>query len=319
MIILSTLACYIIYLLAKEIFDQKTGLISAFLWTIYIPGIYYSAFLLTETPGMLFLTMSLLFLIKSYNKPSSINIFFAALFFLLLAYSRSIFVLLPLFLCLWFFFIPGKTFIWAIKKSLTLILIFILLSLPWSIRNYNIFHSYVPVTTRAGFSLLQGNHKYSTGVHHVHDYRNFNEKIYPEYIDYSLNEVEQDKVYQKVAVNNIIEKPLGFVKRMGIKFYQFWKIVSPRVGIGKNIMSIISYGFVLVLGIIGLFLSFRKYRNYILLILMVFLYTSLIHMVFFATVRYRFPLEPIFIILSAYFLSEKINIRFLKRLNIINE
>ena len=308
-ILLSTLVCYIIYLTGKEVFNKKTGIIASIIWSLYLPAIYYSGFILTEIPGALFLSLSILFLLKHYQFPSYKNKIFIGIFLILLTYSRSIFLLLPIVVCFWLLLISHKSLKQGISDSLWIIILFAMFALPWTLRNFSVFNSFIPVTTRVGFSLLQGNHEISTGIH-TYDYGNFNIIIKPKYKNDLLNEAEQDNRYKTAAIKNIRNEPWKFTKRMGIKFFELWKVVSPRTTTRNNLLSTISYGFVLVTAVIGLILSYRKYWEKILLLILVLAYISLIHMVFFALVRYRFPVEPILIILSAYTISKTIRWNF---------
>ena len=313
-ILLSTLVCFIIFLLGKEVFNNKTGLIASVIWALYPPAIHYSGFILTETPGALFLSLSILFLFKNYQRPSFKYKILISIFLLLLTYSRSIFLLLPVVICIWFLLISHNSLKQGIINSLWIIILFALFALPWTLRNSSLFNAFIPVTTRVGFSLLQGNHEISTGIH-AYDYGNFNKNIKPKYKNSLINEVEQDNVYKAAAIKNIRNEPLKFINRMGVKFLEYWKVVSPRSTTRNNLISAISYGVVLLTAVFGFILSYRKYWEKILLLILVLAYASLIHMVFFALVRYRFPVEPILIILSAYTISKAIRCDFLNKVD----
>src|SRR3989344_4769880 len=64
-IIPSTITIIFIYLLGKEIFNKKTGIIAAFIFSVTYIHIFYSLRLMTDIPSLAFLTASLYFFIYS--------------------------------------------------------------------------------------------------------------------------------------------------------------------------------------------------------------------------------------------------------------
>ncbi|OGJ15879.1 hypothetical protein A3K73_01805 [Candidatus Pacearchaeota archaeon RBG_13_36_9] len=74
MLIMSVVAVYGMYLLGKEIYNKKVGLLAAFLFSLSYLPMFYTFRLLVEVPALLFFVFSCLFLVKyiKFKKPRDI-------------------------------------------------------------------------------------------------------------------------------------------------------------------------------------------------------------------------------------------------------
>jgi 4-amino-4-deoxy-L-arabinose transferase-like glycosyltransferase len=100
--LLSVLAIPGMYLLGKELFDRKVGLISSFLLAVFWMQIFYSNKLMTEVPTLTFLIFAVYFFWKGYNTKNN-NAFlwfgaFLGLAFLARAGTLVMFAVFPIFL-----------------------------------------------------------------------------------------------------------------------------------------------------------------------------------------------------------------------------
>src|SRR5262249_17945590 len=113
----------------------------------------------------------------------------------------------------------------------------------------------------------------------------------------SVSEADADRIYKAAAVKFIRENPSRFVELAGIKFVQLWKVWSPRVGLLPNLVTLLCFGPVLVLFLVGIFKFALRPGPELLLLLVIAGFTAL-HMVFTSMVRYRLPIEPLCLILA---------------------
>ena len=99
----------------------------------------------------------------------------------------------------------------------------------------------------------------------------------------------------------IIEDPHAFIQRMFLKFLRLWNVV-PNAGEFQGnfyrFVSVASFGPVLVFSIAAVVIWRRRFPAFVP-ILMVIAYFTILHMVTIASLRYRLPVEPFLIILSA--------------------
>jgi hypothetical protein len=105
------------------------------------------------------------------------------------------------------------------------------------------------------------------------------------------------------SLNWIKNNPLDWMileYRKFIRFYRVTIYTKQYQGLHYKLLSIFSYGVVLLLFLYGLILSKKKlWLLYSPMILFSILLTG-VHMAIFASVRYRLPIEPFMIIVGSY-------------------
>ena len=117
----------------------------------------------------------------------------------------------------------------------------------------------------------------------------------------------REREFKASALKFIKENPLRFIKNMFQKFKKFWSI-TPNSHEFKNnlfyfILSSLSIFLLYFFSIIGALLD-KNYKNKLLIPFFIFLiYVSFVHMITIASIRYRFILEWILIILASYTLN----------------
>jgi hypothetical protein len=89
---------------------------------------------------------------------------------------------------------------------------------PWTVRNYTVFHAFIPVSTNGGWTLLTGNNPEANG-----DY--IPETKLTDGISHDpKQQVQMDRIAQQRAVAWIKENPGQFVKLMPLKIFHLWAI-----------------------------------------------------------------------------------------------
>ena len=95
------------------------------------------------------------------------------------------------------------------------------------------------------------------------------------------------------------------------KFKSFWQLypyAAAYKGISYKILSIASYGLVLIFSLLFLISNFKKFFLRISPLITIIFLTTAIHCVTIASVRYRFPIEPILIIFASYYIFERFKV-----------
>ena len=135
-------------------------------------------------------------------------------------------------------------------------------------------------------------------------------KIDPD-LGYSLGEVRRTKGikaallrdFKNAALSYIKNNPLKFIENMFVKFKRFWNFAPQTQEFSGNFFKFISVLTMLLLyffSISGLILN-KNFKNFKLGPLFIFLlYVNLIHMITISSIRYRFIVEWILIILASY-------------------
>jgi hypothetical protein len=115
------------------------------------------------------------------------------------------------------------------------------------------------------------------------------------------DELTRQRAYNNAALDYIKQNPDAFIRAAAKKFMRFWNIV-PNAGEFRSglyaIISIASFGSILVLALIAAARQWRQWRVLAPLYLIIG-YFTFVHVVTIASLRYRFPIEPLLIIMAA--------------------
>jgi hypothetical protein len=170
---------------------------------------------------------------------------------------------------------------------------------PWTLRNYLVFHEFVPLTTMGGYTFYEGNSPYNRtggpgGALPFPDTR-------------GMGEVEKGRFLRQEALRAIREHPGRMPRLLWSKFRRLWNVrpnTDNAAYVSRPIVlaSAASFTPVLVLFVVGLVLSWKRRRELIYLYLLV-LHTMAINLVFVSSLRYRLPLEPFMIVVASYALA----------------
>jgi hypothetical protein len=166
---------------------------------------------------------------------------------------------------------------------------------PWVIRNYLRFGEFIPLTTGGGITLYESNNPLADGGPGQ-------EKIKWTEEMKKMNEVELDKYFRREAIGFIINHPRRFLSLAVIKFRRSWSLVpndEKYVGLFYKIISLLSYGPVLLLAIWGMIDSRRRWRGSVILYLPL-LFFLIVHLVILGSIRYRLPITPYLILFAGY-------------------
>lgn len=286
--VISSVTVCLVYLTGKRVFSPKTGLWSGLIASIYPFFIFYNGFLLTETL-FIFLTAVTVysFVVMSDKSLSSVK---SGVLLGLAGLCRPV---MQMYLPVAFLhIITEKERLQARLKKILLITVFFIATIsPWIIRNYAVFNTFVPGTTMGGWVFWEGNNPYSVGGPC---------RYFPENIG-QINEIERDKVLFQKTLEVIRENPSRFMWLLQNKFKRFWNVVPNASEFTKplyRLISVMSFGIMLPFFVLGFFLSFKNKKVQFIHSLIIFF--TVFHMIFLASIRYRVPLEPFYIILAAY-------------------
>lgn len=305
--ILGALLCVIIFYIARKIFNQKIALLSAFIMAIYQPAIFSvyfggPAFLLSENLFNFLLSILILFLVNNLFLSFRLkDCFISGLILGLLVLTRPIFALFPLFFGCLVLYVNRPRFILAIKKSLVILIGFILVILPWAIRNYFVYHAFMPLSTQGGMNLLLGNNAYVRGGGFSEGGLESLVREEDRALLGKMSEVQKDKLYRKYVkeffLKNYPRLPKIFLKKLLVQWDPFLTdYFSPRRERKYNPW----YAIVLIFSLFGMVKAIKSKLNpRTALLFLLFLYTSVIAMVFAGDPRFRYPVEPYLVIFAS--------------------
>ena len=137
----------------------------------------------------------------------------------------------------------------AVKSSVMMAAICVLCVLPWTIRNYMVFGTFVPIKSSMGAHLLQGNHPFSESEGAI-----FGPEIKKAFSAEELakletmDEVQANKFMEKKAIEFIRADPGTFIQRTLNRIYYYWAPVNPYRETRYDSLRIVTYGPVFILG-----------------------------------------------------------------------
>jgi hypothetical protein len=159
--------------------------------------------------------------------------------------------------------------------------------LPWTIRNFVVYHAFLPLNSNAGFALYSANHP-DHGTRFDQDYA---APLPADLLLLDINEAEWNNVLTRRGVEFILQDPTRYLmltlSKAGVHF-NFW--FSAESGLVSNLMRVLSFGLYLPFFIGGLVLSFKEWRRCSLIYLFGLSF-SLLHILSWAGIRYRLPVD----------------------------
>lgn len=326
-VIAGCLHSWLIARIGRRIFGPGVGLVAAASSAIYLYFVYYAGALLTETfyiIGILWVLDVALRLaavksgVTADNSHSSspwrlwVELGVAIGVTVLL---RQLFLLFVPFLFLWLWWNMTERrfavrFHWPVLSGLGLAtLVVAMLIVPWTVRNYRAFGIFTPLNTNAGYAFFWGNHPIY-GTHFV-DILPTDGPSYQALIPAELrhlNEAELDRALFKVGVGFILADPVRYTLlslSRTREYFKFWP--SPESSTLSNLARVGSFGIFLPFMVYGLWVVGRyswrsqdqQQRAAVLLLILFMIVYTLIHLLTWALIRYRLPVDAILLLFAA--------------------
>ena len=190
--------------------------------------------------------------------------------------------------------------------------------MPWTIRNYRAFDTFVLLNTNAGFVFFWGNHPI-----HGYDFISILPADGPSYYSLipdellGLNEADLDRALLKQGLG-FIQADVGRYLILSISriedYFKFWP--SSDSGLISNLSRVLSFGILWPFMAYGLIYHLRRSFSAKALILYLFIviYTG-VHLLTWTLIRYRLPVDAILLVFAGValvHLHEKLTQRYPK-------
>jgi hypothetical protein len=162
-----------------------------------------------------------------------------------------------------------------------------LIVLPWTMRNYYVYHAFLPLNSNAGYAFYSANHPYH-GVKFDQDYA---APLPADLLPLKLNEAQWNTALTKRGLEFILQDPGRYLRltlsKAAVQF-NFW--FSTATSLEGNLMRVLSFGLYLPFFIAGLILSW-PYRQRASLVYLFAVTFNLLHILTWAGIRYRLPVD----------------------------
>ncbi len=309
-VVVGILQPYLAYLIGRRLFNEWTGVAAAGLTAVYFYFIYYGATLMTEPFYITAILASLYVTILMAAPDGKRGIHWGLLLGLLLGITvllRQLYMLFIPFQLLWLLWAGHKghgRIPWA--QTITASLVIVAMILPFTFYNYTRFERFVLLNTNAGYAFYLGNHPiYGTRfIPILDDYR----LLVPQ--DVPINELDEaalDQEFLQRGIGFVTADPVRYVllSLSRIPFYfTFWPTADS--GMLSNVARVGSFGLMMPLMIYGVFLAVRRQWGWSLLAQPVFLLLlfclvyTVVHLLTWALIRYRLPVDAVLLVFAGY-------------------
>ena len=299
---------------ATSLFQNKiVGRITVAILTFYPNEIGYVPDLATEIfyTSLLLLAIYPLICVKS---PAGLVLSGVAFGIATLTKTQTPFIPVLLFAVWWFTDKHrARTFWSSVFKAVAVCSLMSMIVLPWTARNYMIFHSFVPVSTNGGTTLLTGNNPSARG-----DYTPNDPLVRQIHWD-AANQVAWDQRAKSLAMKWIRDNPRKFISLIPLKIWRLWAPDgeaewSFQSGFPNynhywlafrsvRIFNQLYYTAILIFFALGSFFLFKEPRPMPPAVLTGYAligYFTLISIVFSGQSRFHFPIMPWVAMYAAY-------------------
>jgi len=308
-IILSTLACVLLYLVGKRLYNAQAGLCAAFLFAIYPPAIHYAIRVIWGSSLLICCMLgSILLLLRQAKHPHmkgglclGVLLGFTALVdpTIVSTYPGAF---------TWLYFKSEENRTITAKTIAATLIAFCLVISPWLVRNYLTLGRFVFIKSNLGTALFMGNNAYATGGYDDDSnyFRNRATGVVlteAELEDFKrFDEAAQDKFFLQKAMTFIVEHPFNFVQRTVKRFIIYWTYMRPPESWQQKI-SLLAYLTVLTLAVAGFSLSWPIGQGVQLIGIFLLFLPAIYYFTIVGVFRYRFPSEALLIVFAGYTLD----------------
>jgi len=290
---ISGLLPWLVYLLVKRVLGtshwqagQRAGsvaLVAAAITAGYAYFALYSAALQTEALYLVLVAWALLLTLKLAEGPTLRLWLGWAVVVALAGLLRQVFMPVAGVLFVYVISVARRQVkVWHVALGAVVALAMIL---PWTARNYRVYGQFLLLNSQYGQILWNANHP-DLGVHFVGD------AMFPIPADLEgANEVVLTNELLRRGAQLIAAEPGRFLRlslSRAATLFRFWP--SRDSALISNIMRTLSFGICLPFMIAGLAISAREWRRWLPLYLFIGAYV-LIHVVSWAQIRYRLPVD----------------------------
>lgn len=319
--------------IGTRLFGRTVGLVAAALNSVYIYFFYYAGGLITETfyiTGILWIFDSAFRLVDASRRTGEGRHGAAWKQWLELGLAmgvtvllRQVFLLFLPFLYLWLWWNMRQNeedrwkqvLRWSALRGLTAsTVVLALMILPFAVRNYRAFGTFVLLNTNAGFAFYWGNHPIH-GTHFVPlQPVSYQDLIPPELL--VLNEGKLDRALLQEGIKIVVNDPVRFILLSFTRIEEYIKFWPSRdSSLISNISRVGSFGILLPFMLYGLWISFSRIRkrdrsdqpSSLLLIYLFILVCTSLHLLSWTLIRYRLPIDAVLILFAALALESLSN------------
>ena len=328
-IFISVFTLYYIYRLAAAFFGDKKSILTLIWAGLYINYLRFTGLVLRETMVFFLIISAFYYLWEFINSKKEGHLLrnkyfwlFIFLFTVLIHIDARYLFFVPFLLILFISYLGLKT---GIKQYFLTLLFIIVLFVPWSIRNYIAYDAFVLINSRTLDMRNPDERKEVWEKRMNNNLINFGTMTHVNISDDYPSENERALIKTGSNLNNRLDEELQAIRQdiypdstfFGRKIYwmkEFWRVVRfqgdyfpfPDArfrgawSLKHNVSSLLCYGFLLPLAVIGLFVMYNEKNRALLFLAFPIVVQTILHMLMWSRDRYRMPIDAFIIIIAVY-------------------
>jgi 4-amino-4-deoxy-L-arabinose transferase-like glycosyltransferase len=316
--LLGAASCYLIGRLGAILSGFRTAVLAGLLAALYWPFIYFDAELLTAALEVFLNTLFLLLLLAAVHRRARSLFLAAGLVLGLSALTRPNILAFAPFLCLWFLLAapPGQRIRRSLRAAALTLGGALLIILPVTCRNMLAGGERVLISTNGGVNFFIGNNRRSDGIWSaIPGARKGRRQTFEDshriaawQSGRKLSYSEASAYWYARSFRWIRSSPVHWARLMVRKCRLFWSPVelnnnqailqaARRSGVSK--IFLLGFPAVVCLGMGGLVFIRDRWRLWLLPLTFLMVYMATV-IAFFCIARFRLPIVPVLILLSAH-------------------
>ena len=280
--VLSSMTAVVILRLGKRDFGSLVGVLAAWVWACWMYEAAVAVRLWESSLSALLLLLALIMLPKLKGSGTPRWLCFGLLAAVACLNNTSLLSVFPFF-WVWLGVSCRQSTRSCRPQLIASVGIFVLALLPWTIRNYEVFHRLMPIRDNFGLELWIGNHARVTDRYDS-DFPILDPGEYNR-----LGEVRFMESKRDIAVQFISQHPAKFLRLSARRCLRYWTGPDPVV-----------WSFVSLIAWTGTILALRRKGLDAFPYLIVLLMFPLVYYVTHTFPTYRHPTEPVMLLLAGY-------------------
>lgn len=308
--LISVLTCLPIFFFTRKSFNARAGLWAGWIWAVFPYSIYWSAQHIWDTWLATLLLAILFCVILRLAESNRIRdwIGFGILSGIAALTDPIVLSVLPV-LGLWALWRLHKSNHRWLKPAIGAALAVILVVSPWFIRNYRVFHEFIPFRDVFPLALRVGNigdtrhmltvqaGPWASNPAEWSEFQKYGEIAYM---------AEKGREARAYISSHRREYVYNCVRRVVYLWTGFWYLDSRSlIGFPPEPADIFLYTCLTILALMGLRDAFRKDPAMVAPYVLVLIFLPLIYYITSVEPWYRVPMDPIFIALAAYAITSR--------------
>lgn len=314
-VICSALTCIPLYCAARRVGGGNTATVATLLWIIFPNAILLPYESLFDASLSALLTATILWDTLAVAESTRLRDWctYGLLWGISLMTNASLISLLP-FLFGWAEYRAHRSKAFHFSRPVVAATAAVICCLPWTIRNYVEFHSFVPLRSVGGLALWLGNNDraQSNSVARLHPISNQTER--DKYI--GMGEIAYMREKQSLAIDYMLSHPAAEASLLAERFTAIWTGGSTNPvrdfshARTARFYYVVLFNLFAAMGAVaGVFALWRNHSPYTLPLAVFPVVFPLVYYLALAPPRYRHPIDPELLLLTATSMTQMTHLR----------